>query len=195
MHEAQLIRILNLASGRAVMARPKTAWGLLCKLGTSLIKTEHFLCSQNPTRYPWNESLKELINEIRFLSPCKCKKQKWWEESSEEIERKHLTFEYKCSYRQQFDRDEKPLECASEISRFLRKSRCGSRVGMHFGGFFQTQYKVDGPCYHWLAPKVNGIFCDRGSNFIIRQCIFPCFILLILIFDPREFMSWTHSGP
>jgi hypothetical protein len=58
---------------------------------------------------------------------------------------------------------------------------------MHFGGFFQAQYKVDGPCCHWLAPKVNGIFCDRGSNFRIRQCIFPWCILLILIFDPREF--------
>jgi len=71
MHEAQLIRILNLASGRAVMARPKTAWGLLWKLGTSLIKTEHFLCSQNPTRYPWNESLKELINETRNFDQAK----------------------------------------------------------------------------------------------------------------------------
>ena len=54
---------------------------------------------------------------------------KSWKESSEEKERELLTFEYKCSCRQQSDRDEKLSECASEISRFLRTSRLGSRVG------------------------------------------------------------------
>ncbi len=123
---------------------------------------------------------------------CRCKREISWKESSEENEREHLTFEYECACRQQSDRDEKLSECASEIS--LRKSRLGSRAWMRFGCFFQAQYKVDGPCCHWLAPKVNGIFWDRGSNFRIRQWISPFCNLLILIFDPREFMSWTHSG-